>query len=81
MELQSQTKVAIGKTIQCFSVLFIKHCTNGRSTCSKFSLLPCYMPIDSSLGNAKLLSCQPQGQLFGLQSFLGRFYSELLCLY
>ena len=67
MELQSQTKVAIGKTIQCFSVLFIKHCTNGRSTCSKFSVLLSYVPIDSSLVNAKLLSShQPQGQLLGL---------------
>ena len=48
----SQTKVAIGKTIRCFSVLFIKHCTNG----SKFSVLLSYVPIDSSLVNAKLLS-------------------------
>ena len=28
-----------------FLSFFIKHCTNSRSTCSKFSVLPCYVPV------------------------------------
>ena len=44
---------------------FTKHCTNSKSTCSKFSILLCYMPIDSSIGYAKPLSCQPRAQLLG----------------
>ena len=62
-------------------MLFIKHCTDSRSTCSKFIVLPCYMPIDSSLRNAKPLSCKPQGQLFGFHSCLGHSYSLLFRLY
>ena len=61
LEPQSQTKV---RPYDAFLSFFIKHCTEVyRSTCSKFSVLLFYVPIDSSLVNAKLLSSQPQGQL------------------
>ena len=38
-----------------------------------FSVLLCYMPIDCSIEIAKSLSCQPQAQLLGFHSFLGRW--------
>ena len=61
----SQTKVVIGKTIWCFSVVF------HQALHQWLVYLLSSVPIDSSLVNAKLLSSQPQGQLLGLHSCPG----------